>query len=101
MIWLSRSPKGHRVTTASGEPRRDQGRHWAGLMCAAQDAAAAAYGALPRDLPPVLRILARRQVTRPDNVEDVVQDVLLTIHRVRHNYDPSRPLLPWGRGHCH
>ena len=24
-----------------------------------------------------------------------VQDVLLTLHRVRHTYDPDRPLLPW------
>jgi RNA polymerase sigma-70 factor (ECF subfamily) len=24
-----------------------------------------------------------------------VQDVLLTVHRVRHTYDPCRPFLPW------
>jgi RNA polymerase sigma-70 factor (ECF subfamily) len=24
-----------------------------------------------------------------------VQDVLLTVHRVRHTYDPSRPFKPW------
>lgn len=28
-------------------------------------------------------------------VEDVVQDTLLTIHRLRHTYDPARPMLPW------
>ena len=31
----------------------------------------------------------------PDRIEDVVQDVLLTIHRVRHTYDPSRPFEAW------
>jgi RNA polymerase sigma-70 factor (ECF subfamily) len=28
-------------------------------------------------------------------VEDVVQDVLLTVHRVRHTYEPGRPVKPW------
>ncbi|HET9062038.1 MAG TPA: sigma-70 family RNA polymerase sigma factor, partial [Candidatus Binatia bacterium] len=27
--------------------------------------------------------------------EDVTQDVLLTMHRVRHTYDPERPFEPW------
>ncbi len=80
---------------ARDEDRRDQARHWADLMRAAQDGDTTAYAELLRDLLPVLRILTRRQGIRPDHVEDVVQDVLLTIHRVRHTYDPARPLLPW------
>ncbi len=27
--------------------------------------------------------------------EDVVQDALLTLHRVRHTYEPGRPVKPW------
>jgi RNA polymerase sigma-70 factor (ECF subfamily) len=27
--------------------------------------------------------------------DDVVQDVLLTVHRVRHTYEPGRPVKPW------
>ena len=27
--------------------------------------------------------------------EDVVQDVLLTVHRVRHTWDQGRPFSPW------
>ena len=27
--------------------------------------------------------------------EDVVQDALLTLHRVRHTYQPGRPVEPW------
>jgi RNA polymerase sigma-70 factor (ECF subfamily) len=27
--------------------------------------------------------------------EDVVQDALLTVHRVRHTYEPGRPVEPW------
>ena len=32
-----------------------------------------------------------------DRVEDVIQDVLVTVHRVRHTYDPARPFTPWLR----
>lgn len=32
---------------------------------------------------------------RPDQREDVVQEVLLTVHRVRHTWDPGRPFSPW------
>ncbi len=28
-------------------------------------------------------------------ITDAVQDVLLTVHMVRHAYDPSRPFGPW------
>ena len=28
-------------------------------------------------------------------IEDVVQDTLLTVHRVRHTYEPGRPVGPW------
>ncbi|MBA2467206.1 MAG: sigma-70 family RNA polymerase sigma factor [Sphingomonas sp.] len=39
--------------------------------------------------------MARQRVWDQDGVEDVVQDVLLTVHRVRHTYEPGRPVKPW------
>jgi RNA polymerase sigma-70 factor (ECF subfamily) len=39
--------------------------------------------------------VARRRVQTVDRVEDVVQDSLLTLHRVRHTYQPGRPVRPW------
>lgn len=67
---------------------------WSSLMRAAQGGDAAAYVRLLREVTPFLRAMLRRRVT-PGQVEDVVQDVLLTVHRVRHTYDPARPFLPW------
>lgn len=66
-------------------------------MRAAQGGDRSAYAALLRDCIPVLRIAAQRQGVPHDRVDDVVQDVLLTIHRVRHTYDPDRPFTPWLR----
>ena len=46
-----------------------------------------------------LRAMARRRCARcgvPDcNAEDIVQEVLLTIHLKRGTLDPSRPIGPW------
>lgn len=64
-------------------------------MAAAQDGDRAAYDQLLREILPFLRAVVASQHRRPDRIEDVVQDVLLTIHRVRHTYDPARPIRPW------
>jgi RNA polymerase sigma-70 factor (ECF subfamily) len=44
---------------------------------------------------PFARTLARRACRSDDLADDVVQDALLTIHRVRHTYTPGRPVKPW------
>jgi RNA polymerase sigma-70 factor (ECF subfamily) len=54
-----------------------------------------AYDRLLRESLPFIRAIVARQHRAPDRVEDIVQDVLLTIHRVRHTYDPSRPYSHW------
>lgn len=65
------------------------------LMRAAQEGDSAAYGQLLRAVTPLVRRLAARRWTGSDDAEDVVQDVLLSLHQVRHTYDPGRPFLPW------
>lgn len=54
-----------------------------------------AYTQLLKSLVPVIRSLAARQIADEVLVEDVIQDVLLSLHRVRHTYDPDYPFLPW------
>jgi RNA polymerase sigma-70 factor, ECF subfamily len=70
-------------------------RHWSGLMAAAQDGDRRAYERLLREIVPFVRMIARRRHASADRVEEVVQDVLLTVHRVRHTYDPNRPFSHW------
>ncbi len=69
----------------------------AALMVAAQEGDAASYRILLRNCLPLVATVARRQGVPPDRVDDVVQEVLLTIHRARATYDPGRPFLPWLR----
>lgn len=70
-------------------------RLWSQLMAAAQDGDRAAYERLLRDIVPFLRAVIQPQHRAPDRIEEVVQEVLLTVHRVRHTYDPARPIRPW------
>jgi RNA polymerase sigma factor (sigma-70 family) len=67
------------------------------LMTAAQTGDKVAYEQLLETVTPLLRRLVRRQRGFPgaDEVEDIVQDILLSVHAVRRTYDPTRPFLPW------
>jgi RNA polymerase sigma-70 factor (ECF subfamily) len=67
----------------------------AGLMARAQAGDREAYRLLLHLLIPWLRRVAGRKLNRPEDVEDTVQDVLASLHAIRHTYDSSRPLQPW------
>jgi RNA polymerase sigma-70 factor (ECF subfamily) len=73
----------------------DVGDEWGALMAAAQAGDRQAYDRLLREILPYVRAIVRRHHATADRIEDVAQDVLLTIHRVRHTYDPSRPFRKW------
>ncbi|WP_437615708.1 sigma-70 family RNA polymerase sigma factor [Erwinia sp. V71] len=68
---------------------------WPALMAQAQAGDQQAYTRLLTALVPVIRSLVRKQITDDVLTEDIIQDVLLTVHRVRHTYDPACPFLPW------
>ena len=70
---------------------------WRGLMAAAQDGDAAAYEALLREIVPALRVFVSARLRDSAATEDVVQNVLLSLHRARHTYQPTRPFGPWLR----
>lgn len=68
---------------------------WGSLMAAAQGGDAAAYEALLREVTPRIRAVSRARLRDATEVEDAVQDTLLTLHALRHTYDPARPFGPW------
>jgi RNA polymerase sigma-70 factor (ECF subfamily) len=93
--------KPHYFASADGEersppqaavPRRED---WSALMARAQLGDQASYRALLGSLSSYVRSLARRAGIPGEEIEDAIQDVLLTIHRVRRTYDPARPFGPW------
>jgi RNA polymerase sigma factor (sigma-70 family) len=67
------------------------------LMRAVQMGDGDAYLALLREITPRVRqiVRRRREAASPDAVEDLVQDVLLSVHVARASYDTRRAFLPW------
>ncbi|GAB6196003.1 sigma-70 family RNA polymerase sigma factor [Lysobacter xanthus] len=68
---------------------------WAAWMAAAQAGDKASYHALLHAVTPYLRAIARRRLGSGDDAEDAVQDILMSLHQVRHTYEPGRPFKPW------
>jgi len=72
-----------------------QWESWAQLMRLVQEGDQEAYRLFLDEIGPVLFNFVRRRVFNPEMVLDVYQEVLLTLHKARHTYDPGRPLGPW------
>src|SRR5262249_16019281 len=76
---------------------RTTDRHLAQLMQAAQAGDVEAYVELLRAITPQIRgiVYRRLRFSGVQGVDDVVQDILLSMHAVRATYDPERPFMPW------
>jgi len=68
---------------------------WAAWMGGAQAGDQEAYRSLLSDVQSVLFRYVRRRLSSDAAAEDVCQEILLTMHRVRHTYEPGRPFEPW------
>src|SRR5277367_194127 len=85
------------VDAKTSSRNEETDRRWAAWMVAAQAGDRAAYETLLRDCILFVRRVARGQGVRPDFIDDVVQETLLTIHQARQTYDPSRSFAAWLR----
>ena len=54
----------------------------------------AAYGKFLTMIAPMLRRMVGRKLAQSD-VEDVTQEILISVHKARHTYDGERPIMPW------
>jgi RNA polymerase sigma factor (sigma-70 family) len=79
--------------SASASESTDQRR--AAWMAAAQAGDRRAYERVLADSVALIRAVARRHGVPYDQLDDVVQETLLTVHRVRHTYDPARSYDAW------
>jgi RNA polymerase sigma-70 factor (ECF subfamily) len=83
----------HSSRSSSGELKKgDEFSKW---MRAAQAGDQDSYRLLLDRVGPMLLRYLRRRVFDSSAVEDISQEVLLTMHRVLHTYDPARAFEPW------
>jgi RNA polymerase sigma factor (sigma-70 family) len=73
----------------------DAAGRWSAMMAAAQVGDRVVYQRLLRECVPLIKRVARQQGVPPAAIDDVVQEVLLTVHRARQTYDPARPFAAW------
>lgn len=64
------------------------------LFCEGAAGHAASYNAFLQKIAILLRRMVSKKLPQSD-VEDVVQDILISVHKARHTYDGQRPLMPW------
>ena len=53
-----------------------------------------AYAEFLKKISSLLRPFVAKKITSAD-VEDVLQEILISIHKARHTYDGERPIMPW------
>jgi RNA polymerase sigma factor (sigma-70 family) len=85
------------VAKETSRQKEEADRQRAAWMIAAQAGDRTAYATLLRDCIPFIRRVARGQGVRPDFIDDVVQETLLTVHQARQTYDPNRSFTAWLR----
>lgn len=73
----------------------DLDQQLSGLLARAQDGDGQAYEQFLSAAAGIVRSFVRRRLPHDMDAEDMVQDVLLAVHRHRHTYDPNRAVAPW------
>jgi len=82
---------------AATDARARKDKELSALMRSAQAGDRPAYAALLREVLPILKrvVQARLGFLPPMDREDIVQDILLSLHAARATYDPERAFIPW------
>jgi len=93
-LWASADQSVTADFTVAGDSESPDQRR-AAWMAAAQAGNRQAFERVLTDSIPLIRAVARRQGVSQDHLDDVVQETLITIHRVRHTYDPVRSYDAW------
>jgi len=83
------------VSTETLSASEQADRQRSAWMAAAQAGDQRAYARLLTASVALIRSVGRRQGVPVDALDDVVQETLLTVHRVRHTFDPARSYDAW------
>lgn len=78
----------------TGADKADKYAALSALFCAGLAGDAASYRRFLHMITPIMRRVVGRKIPAAD-VEDVTQEILVSVHKARHTYDNARPLMPW------
>ncbi len=72
-----------------------QGMIWAELAQHAQDGDKRAYSRLLTEITPFIKSRIAGGLANPDWIDDIAQDVLISVHKSLHTYSADRSFKPW------
>ncbi len=72
--------------------------NWSKAMLLAQTGDSVTYKRLLSEVSEYVRSISSKKIRDPAHLDDLVQDVLLAIHKARHTYESGRPFMPWLHG---
>lgn len=72
-----------------------QSERWQKLMEEAQGGNQASYRQLLGEIAPFVQRILLKSLSKKDFAEDIVQEVLISVHKAMNTYDPTRPFMPW------
>lgn len=73
----------------------DKTVHYEELMQQSLNGDQRAYADLLRETSRFLRPYLAKRLSVTNEVEDLLQEILISIHKARHTYDGNRPYKPW------
>ena len=65
------------------------------LMRRAQGGDKQAYSTLFMKISPLLRSVIAKKISNPSDREDIVQEIMISIHKAGHTFDTNRPFEVW------
>lgn len=65
------------------------------LMKRVQEGDEKSYQMLLTEILKMLRVMLSSKIQNTHDREDVIQNILMAIHKARHTYIPTRPFSPW------
>ncbi len=68
---------------------------WQALAAEAQSGDKRAYASLLHDISPFIKSVIANSLSNQDWVDDITQDVLISVHKSLNSYSPDRPFKPW------
>ena len=72
-----------------------EGDLWTDYATKAQGGDKTAYNQLLREIAPYIKNYILRSLANPEWADDIVQEVLISVHKSLNTYSPDRPFKPW------
>jgi RNA polymerase sigma-70 factor (ECF subfamily) len=80
---------------ANNNQNKTQNERWTELAALAQEGDSRAFSTLLKDIVPFIRSVLSGTLSNQDWIDDITQDVLISVHKSLHTYSPDRPFRPW------